>query len=155
MVKRVAVVVGALLLAGTASFALVHRLEEPRRQVAIPGDDATPEQVITALVDAWDAHDDHAVEALTDPRYLQHYADRSIGLEPYDHVRLVAILGHVPYGPSGEGGLSPGEQSTEYGTSLDIQGSGGGQADGQNPLSFTLVKTGPQGAWRVFSTGLG
>jgi hypothetical protein len=78
------------------------------------------------------------------------------GLTPYDHVRLVAIDGHAPYAPDPSlGGLNPGEKVLAVGATLDVEGGDGSTPNGNTPMGFELVRSGPDHAWRVFETGLG
>jgi len=124
--------------------------------IPVPPSTATPDEVVAALVRAWNAHDSATVAALYDPRLLHlMIGEPEGGLEPYAQVSLIRMSAPVDVSSGDRYGIGAGEQWVGIGTTLDLRGTDGSQPDGANPVSFDLVRTGPGGAWRVIRQGLG
>lgn len=122
-------------------------------KVAMPPDRATPAVVVATLVAALDAHDVQTVDALYAPSHMGGTWTNDLHsirlIKVWRTTRLTAADGS-PYWKAG-------------GVSIDVvidpqwrvlDGSGD-NADGPQPYTYILTKSGPHGAWRIIDEGTG
>ena len=126
---------------------LIVHLDGPRRDVAVPPTDATPAEVVSAYVDALDAHDfDTARTLLTPP------ARRNA--EPWfdavDTLTNLHVLGAHPRGPGFRVDVA-----VEFDVTWRWLHDDGSMPEGTNPWGFRLERETEGDPWRIFDQGLG
>lgn len=138
-----------------AAVLLVTGCGRAARAVALPPDSASPRQVVAAVFEAWRRHDTSALKQLYDPRFTAQIRNGpGDGLDLFPDATVVSIGSGAVDDETGLAGLRPEETTFGVGSTIDVHGVIW-MSDGRNPLGFTLVQTGPHGAWRVLSTGNG
>lgn len=116
-----------------------------RANVAVPPDDATPEQVVRAYADAVRAGDCDTAEALVFDRSQSWCGDTDI-----TSLKVTATTQEPKSTESGDGPLIQ-----RVWVNLTPQGGDGSLPEGELMWSYLLDGTGPNGAWRIYDQGMG
>lgn len=152
-VRLVAILVGSLAL--VLALAVVYLLLPPRQtaQVGRPSLDATPEQVVTAYLEALNAHDCGAAEALMTEGSED---TATTWCDDVASLSSVKVMSHVREQPEQTGHSAPEEVANVPVTfSLDwrlLQGDGA-MNEGDTTWGYFLVRTAPEKPWRIFDQG--
>ena len=150
----------ALVAAGSvlALAATVGYLLLPPQQtdtISLPPPDASPEQVVTVYLDALNAHDCDAAEAL-----MTAGAEGSARAWCNDVASLtdVVVEGHVLERPEYSGHSDP-EEVANVPVSFDLSWrplhDDGSMAEGPTTWGFLLVRDSDGSPWRIFDQGRG
>lgn len=141
-----------LLLVG----AVVYFLLPPRqtRSIALPPDDATPEQVVRAYLDAMDAHDcTRAASLTTDDMEERRWCEDLRGVSVFKI--------SPPYEEKPKwSGRSPEEQVVSVPVNFELSWrwrpfNFDPTMDGVTTWGYLLVRTSSDTPWRIFSQGVG
>lgn len=116
-----------------------------RTTVSIPPDDASPEQVVRAYADAVHAGDCGTADALV--------ADRSQSWCGNVDITALTVTGTMQERRATERGDGPMIQRVWV--DLTAEGADASLPDGERQWSYLLVRTGPNGAWRIYDQGMG
>lgn len=153
--RLIALVASVLLLVVAA---IVAYLLLPPRQtgdVAVPGRHATPEQVVTAYLDAMNAHDCATVESLVTEGLrdrAKSWCDAVAGLTDV-HVR-----DHFMERPSWSG-RSPWEEVSNVPVTFDLNWrpfhGDASMDEGATTWGYVLVRDSADSPWRIFDQGTG
>ena len=153
--RFVAPVVGVVVLVvvGVATYLLLA----PRQSgdIAVPANDATPEQVVTAYLDALNAHDCDTAEAVTTD-------DATDSAESWcrkvTSLTNVDVRDHLTERPEFSGRSAPDEVATVPVTfDLDWRIFHGdvSMPEGPTTWGYRLVRDSPDSPWRIFDQGNG
>lgn len=145
--------VAVLLVLGVGASSLLP----PRKSddVAVPANDATPEQVVMAYVNALNAHDCDTAEAVW-------VSDAKVGAKMW--CEDVASLTDVDVGDSSMerpqwSGHSATDEVANVGVTFNLNWrllhNDGSMPEGTTVWGYLLVRDSPDSPWRIFSEGVG
>lgn len=149
----IALVVGAAVVLAVGASALL-----PPRQsgdIAVPPDDATPEQVVTTYLDALNAHDCATAEAVwtTDAK-----RGATMWCEDVASLKDIDVSAHVMERPRWSG-TSPTKEVARVPVSFNLDWrlfhDHGSLDEGDTAWGYLLVRDSPDSPWRIFSDGVG
>lgn len=152
-VRLVAILIGSLAL--VSALAVAYLLLPPRQtaHIARPALNATPEQVVTAYLEALNTHDCRASEAL-----MTEGSEDTAAAWCHDVASLsnLKVMSHIREQPEQTGHSAPDEVANVPVTfSLDwrpLQGDGS-MNEGDTTWAYFLVRTAPEKPWRIFDQG--
>ena len=146
----------SLLVLGVAATA-AYLLLPPRQtsSVSVPAPDATPEQVVTAYLEALNAHDcDTAVAVMTE----EARASAESWCEDVASLTGVIVRGHVTERPQDSGHSTP-EEVANVPVSFHLSWrpfhNDGSMDEGATTWSYLLVRDSADSPWRLFDQGTG
>jgi hypothetical protein len=148
------VAVLVMVVAATAAYLLL-----PPRQtgdVAVPPRDANPEQVVTAYLDALNAHDCDTAAALTtaDPED----SSAKLWCEDVASLKNVDIQDHFSEQPNLSGHSAP-EEVANVPVTFDLNWrlfhNDGSMDEGATSWGYLLVRDSADSPWRIFDQGVG
>ncbi|GAA3509928.1 hypothetical protein FHR32_001979 [Streptosporangium album] len=151
----VAVVLAGVIIATSYEVLPTLRVEwcklfpEQRSAVATPPPDATPEQVVTAYLQAVAARDDDTARALSAPSFLARHGDRGIGCS---YRRLDLIWVGEPRTDSSAYARLVSAVPTRYKVDLEEEGP---EMDGERRYDFLVGRNAPSERWRIIDYGNG
>jgi hypothetical protein len=151
--RWVAAVLAVLLVVGVVLVQYAGGPLPMSYKVAMPPDTASPAEVVATLVTALNAHDAATVNALYAPSHMGGNwtnALHSIRLVKVRKATRLTAADGSPYWKAG--GVSVDVVINPKWRVLDGSGDG---ADGPQPYTYILTKSGPHGAWRVVDEGTG
>lgn len=143
-----------LLVAGVV-LAYLRVLPWQSEDVAVPADDASPEQVVTAYLAALDGHDCDTAEALVT-------SDASFGAASWchdvAHLTDVEVRERTTEDPALSGRPAP-EEVADVSVSFDLDWrpfhDDVSMEEGPTAWGYLLVRETPDAPWRIFDEGLG
>lgn len=144
-----------LLLVAAALFAYLWLPPRQTDEVAVPADDATPEQVVRAYVAALNAHDCETAEAVSAEEFDETAAS---------WCHRVSALGSLEVGePSSErpewSGLPADRKVMGVPVTFDLDWrpwrGDGSMPEEETTWGFRLVRSSDTEPWRIFSQGVG
>ncbi len=141
----------ALVLVAAATYAFAGR---QTADVAVPPDDATPEQVVAAFLDALDARDCDTAAALWATETADGGEPSWCGdVAPLDSIE---IQDHSLESPA-DSGHDPGDQVAWVDVTFTLDwrafGSDGSMPEGANDWGYLLVRSSPDDPWRITDQG--
>jgi hypothetical protein len=152
--RSVALVVGVLVVVAAA---VAYQVLPPRqtRDVAVPADDATPEQVVTAYLDALNAHDCGTARAVMTAATWDR--DKS-WCEHVGALTDVDVGDHYTERPEDSGHSVP-EEVANVRVTFDLDWRfpyvSGSMDEGATAWGYLLVRDSPESPWRIFDQGTG
>lgn len=153
--RLIAITASVLVLAVAATVA--YLLLPPRKtaDVAVPAPDATPEQVVTAYLDALNAHDCDAAQAVTTGGArdsAKSWCQDVTGLTDVD------VRDHFAERPRWSG-HSPSAEVANVPVTFDLDWrpfhSDGSMDEGATTWGYLLVRQSAGSPWRIFDQGTG
>ncbi len=141
------------VVAATATYLLL-----PPRQtgdVAVPPRDASPEQVVSAYLDALNGHDCDTAEALMTTTAADHarsWCHDVASLEGVD------VQGHVTERPEWSGHVAPDEVvrvAVTFDLSWRLLRNDGSMNEGPTTWGYLLARDSASSPWRIFDQGVG
>lgn len=153
--RFIAFSVGALALVVVIAAAYLYLPPRQTADVAMPAAGATPEQVVKAYTEALDAHDCEAALALTTD-------DKKDSAKSW--CEAVASLTDVEIGEHSVerpewSGHSPGDQVAHVPVHLNLDWrpfhNDGSMDEGATTWGYLLMRSSPDGPWRIFDQGVG
>lgn len=111
----------------------------------MPPDDATPEDVVKAYVEAVHEGDCDTADALSESP-----PDNWCGSSDLTGLKITDITQEPRQTETGEG-----PQIERVWVEFDLVRSDGSMPEGRTMWSYLLDRTGPNGAWRIYDQGLG
>lgn len=147
---------GATLVGAVVWFAYAGLFAHAQdRDVAVPSDDASAEQVVTAFVDALDAHDCDTAARLVTPGAKASAESWCNGVAEMDDVRTRAALRENPRWS----GLAPPQQVVRVPVRFDLDWrwmrSDRSMPEGRTDWGYLLVRDSDAAPWRIFDQGMG
>jgi hypothetical protein len=153
--RFVALVVGVVVLIVVG--VLAYLLLPPRQSedIAVPANNASPEQVVTAYLDALNAHDCDTAEAVMtidakDSAKL--WCDKVASLTDVD------VRDHFTERPKDSGHSAP-EEVANVPVNFDLNWrlfhNDGSMDEGATTWGYLLVRDSPDSPWRIFDQGTG
>lgn len=109
--------------------------------VAVPADDASPQDVVRAYVAAVNAKDCTTAITLAP-------GDSWCGRARLDELRLTSTTDQTREG-------NPSRKVKYVAVQFTLHGGDGSMPDGPHGWGYLLDRTGPQGAWRIYDQGVG
>jgi hypothetical protein len=149
-----AVIATVVVLVGVALTAYLVLPRPQTRDIAMPADDATPEQVVATYLDALDAHDCDTAAAIMseDGDSARMWCEDILDLSD------VEVRAHVREKPQWSG-RSPTEDVVHVPVSFDLDWrpllSDHSMAGGPTDWGYLLVRESPASPWRIFTQGMG
>jgi hypothetical protein len=155
--ERLAATVVGVVVVITLCAIVANVLLPPRQSedVAVPAQDATPEQVVATYLDALNAHDCDTAEAVWTGE------ERDSTASWCDDV---ASLTNIDIGDPGKerprrSGQSTSEEAVGVGVTFDLDWrlfhDDGSMPEGDTVWGYLLVRDSPDAPWRIFSEGVG
>ena len=150
--RVIALTVVAIVLAAVAAAAFLFLPPPQTGQVAMPGAQATPEQVVQAYIGALNAYDCGTAAAIWTGQTSESWCN------DVAHLRDVAIGGHR-LEPASASGRSADEEVASVPVSFNLDwrplhGDGSLQ-EGPTSWGYLLVRDSLRGPWRIFAEGTG
>jgi hypothetical protein len=153
--RLIAVVATMLVLAVAATLAYLLLPPRQANDVAVPASDARPEQVVTAYLDALNAHDCDTAEAvMTDDSKdsARSWCEDVASLTELD------VGDHVAERPRWSGHAAPLEVANvpvTFNLSWRPLHDDGSMDEGTTTWEYLLVRTAADSSWRIFDQGTG
>lgn len=111
--------------------------------VAVPADDASPQDVVRAYVAAVNAKDCSTAKDLAPSS-----AGSWCGSATLDDLQITGTSDETREG-------EPSEKVKHVAVQFTLRGGDGSMTEGRNGWGYLLDKTGPNGAWRIYDQGVG
>lgn len=153
--RLIALTASMLVLIGAATVAYLLLPPRQTSDVARPALDATPEQVVTAYLDALDAHDCDTAEAM-----MTESAEDSATSWCKDVASLtdVVVGAHFAERPRDSGHSAP-EEVANVPVDFNLRWrpfhNDGSMNEGATTWGYLLVRDSPASPWRIFDQGTG
>lgn len=140
---RISLAWAALALAIVALLGVAAFAADPPpavREVAVPPDDASPEEVVMTYLEAMDAHDCATVAELVAPssRWL---GDGCKNADGHDEVRVASVFREKPHWSGHDRGQQVMNVSVRF--------------EETKVWGYLLVRDAPDHPWRIFDAGVG
>jgi len=142
-----------VVVAATVAYFLLPPLQTA--DVAVPPSDATPERVITAYLDALNAHDCGTAEALMTAKAESQAAS---WCEDVANLKNVDVHDHFMERPQGSGHSAPKEVAqvpVNFDLNWRLFHNDGSMDEGATTWGYLLVRDSPDAPWRIFDQGVG